>query len=200
MAKAAAVGWSNTVVPDAAAARPRETAILMHEAFNRGSGGILMINGAHAWSALPDGGQQALRCLYQELTRSRDDDRDVLAVIVAGQADPLHGLLRVSSALAARFPAVIDFPSYTGGQLAAIFAALAREAGFTLAAAAKAAIVLGQTEGRPRLRQRPARGPAHGSGHRAPGPPDHDRCVPSPAPGHAKRNPGGRHPRAYQSA
>ena len=75
--------------------------------------------------------------------------RDALAVILAGQADPLHGLLRVSPALAARFPAVIDFPSYTAGQLAAIFAALAREAGFTLAAAAaaKAAIVLAQTEG-----------------------------------------------------
>jgi hypothetical protein len=127
----------------------RETGMLTREAFNRAGGGILMINGAHAWSALPDGGQHVLRCLYQELTSSRDDGRDALAVILTGQADPLHGLLRVNPALAARFPAVINFPSYTAGQLAGIFATLAREAGFTLApaAAAKAATVLAQTDG-----------------------------------------------------
>jgi hypothetical protein len=127
-----------------------ETAILMREAFNRAAaGGMLMINGAHAWSALPDGGQQALRCLYQELTRSRDGDRDALAVILAGQAGPLRSLMHASPPLAARFPAVIDFPSYTTRQLAAILATLAREAGFTLApvAAARAATVLADAEG-----------------------------------------------------
>jgi hypothetical protein len=74
----------------------RETGMLTREAFNRAGGGILMINGAHAWSALPDGGQHVSRCLYRELTSSRDDGRDALAVILAGQADPLHGLLRAS--------------------------------------------------------------------------------------------------------
>jgi len=128
----------------------RETGMLMREAFNRAvAGGILMINGAHAWSALPDGGQGALRCLYQELTRSRDGDRDALAVILAGQAGPLRGLMHASPPLAARFPAVIDFPGYTAGQLAAILGVLAREAGFTFApaAAAKAATVLADAEG-----------------------------------------------------
>ncbi|MGH3125554.1 MAG: hypothetical protein ACRDND_31640, partial [Streptosporangiaceae bacterium] len=64
-------------------------------------------------------------------------------------AGPLRGLLRAHPALAARFPAVIDFPRYTPGQLAAIFAHLAGEAGFTLtpAAARKAAAVLAQAEG-----------------------------------------------------
>jgi hypothetical protein len=96
-----------------------------------------MINEAHAWCALPDRGQQLLRRLYQELTESRHD----LTVILAGQASPLGDLLRASLALAARFPAVIDFPRYTAGQFAAIFATLAGEAGFTLtpAAARKAA-------------------------------------------------------------
>ena len=57
-------------------------------------------------------------------------------------------MLRTSPALAARFPAVIDFPGYTAGQLAAIFATLAGEAGFTLTpeAARKAAVVLAQAE------------------------------------------------------
>jgi len=65
-----------------------------------------MIPDAHAWCRLPDRGQQVLRRLYQELTEWRDD----LAVILAGQAGPLRGLLRASPPLAARFPAVIDFP------------------------------------------------------------------------------------------
>jgi hypothetical protein len=104
-----------------------------------------MILDAHAWHRLPDRGRQVLRRLYQELTERRDD----LAVILAGEASPLRDLLRVSPPLAARFPAVIDFPGYTAGQLAAIFATLAGEAGFTLTpdAASKAATVFAQAEG-----------------------------------------------------
>jgi hypothetical protein len=90
-----------------------------------------------------------LRCLYQELTYSRDHMGGQLAVVLAGRAGQLRGMLAVSPALAARFPAVIDFPGYTTGQLAGIFATLAGEAGFTLtpAAARKAAAVLAQAEG-----------------------------------------------------
>jgi hypothetical protein len=60
-------------------------------------------------------------------------------------------MLAAYPALAAQFPAVIDFPAYTAAQLAEVFAALAGEAGFTLTAAARrrAADVL----------QRAARGP-----------------------------------------
>ena len=124
---------------------PRETGIFVGETVRRATGGIVMIPDAHAWSRLPDCGQQVLRRLYQELTERRDD----LAVILAGQASPLRDLLRASPPLAARFPAVIDFPGYTAGQLAGIFATLAGEAGFTLTpdAARKAASVLAQAEG-----------------------------------------------------
>ena len=62
-------------------------------------------------------------------------------------------MLAAAPALAARFPAVINFPGYTPAQLAGVFTALAGEAGFTPApdALAKAAAVLG-----PGQRQRPA--------------------------------------------
>jgi AAA lid domain len=115
------------------------------ETVKRAAGGIMMIPDAHAWCRLPDRGQQVLRRLYQELTEWRED----LAVILAGQAGPLRDLLRASPPLAARFPAVIDFPGYTAAQLAAIFAALAGEAGFTLTpgAARQAAAVLARAEG-----------------------------------------------------
>jgi SpoVK/Ycf46/Vps4 family AAA+-type ATPase len=123
----------------------RETGTLAGEAIRRAGGGILMINSAHAWRGLPDHGQQVLRRLYQELTETRDD----LAVILAGQPSPFRDLLRASPPLAARFPAVINFPGYTAGQLAAIFTTLAGEAGFTLTpdAPSNAAAVLAQAEG-----------------------------------------------------
>ena len=118
-----------------------------------------MITDAHTWQALPDRGQHVLRCLYRQLTAARNHScADDLAVILAGRQSPLRGLLRASPALAARFPAIIDFPGYTPGQLAAIFTTLAAEAGFTLTAAAerKAAAVLadaeaGQASGNARL-------------------------------------------------
>jgi hypothetical protein len=126
----------------------QETGTLVAEAARRTGSDLLMINDAHAWYRLPDRGRHLLRCLYQELTDSRDHSAGQLAVILAGRADPLHDLLRANPALAARFPAVIDFPGYTASQLAAIFATLAGEAGFTLTpgAARKAATVLAQAE------------------------------------------------------
>jgi len=128
-----------------AGATPRETGVLVGETVRRAAGGIVMIPDAHTWCRLPDRGQQVLRRLYQELTEWRDD----LAVILAGQASPLRSLLRASPPLAARFPAVIDFPGYTAAHLTAIFATLAGEAGFTLTpdAASKAAAVLAHAEG-----------------------------------------------------
>jgi stage V sporulation protein K len=129
---------------DLAGATGRETGLLLREAADRAEGGILMITGADTWAALPDHGQQALRCLYDELTELRHMRPDHTAVILSGQAVPLRALLAASPPLAARFPAIIDFPGYTTAQLAAIFTTLTHEAGFSLtpAATAKAAAIL----------------------------------------------------------
>jgi hypothetical protein len=137
---------------DVADIRPWDAAKLLDEAASQVPGGVLMITDVHAWYDLPDHGRQMVRCLYQLLTQIRDRRRQDQAVILAGQARPLGELLRASPALAARFPAVIDFPGYTTDQLAAIFAALVEEAGFTLvpAAACKAATALGRAESRHR--------------------------------------------------
>ena len=134
---------------DLVGAGPGETAKLLAEAIRPASGGILMINAAHDWQRLPDHGQQVLRRLYEQLTEYRNERRDELAVILAGQAAPLRSLLHGSPSLAARFRAVIDFPGFTPGQLAVIFGSLADEAGLTLtpAAQSKAAGVLARAEG-----------------------------------------------------
>ena len=127
----------------------QETGTLVDEMARRAGGDLLRINDAHAWYGLPDHGRHLLRCLYKELTVSRDhspNHSSGLAVILAGPEGPLRDMLRANPALAARFPAVINFPGYTAGQLAAIFATLAGEAGFTLTpdAARKAATVLAE--------------------------------------------------------
>jgi ATPase family associated with various cellular activities (AAA) len=129
----------------------QETGALVDATVWRGSGDLLMINDAHAWYGLPDHGRQVLRCLYKELTILRDHSHNHssgLAVILAGSEGPLRGMLDANPALAARFPAVITFPGYSASQLAAIFATLAGEAGFTLTsdAARKAASVLDQAD------------------------------------------------------
>ena len=126
----------------------QETGTLVAEATRRASGDLLMINDAHHWYRLPDRGRHLLRCLYKELTYSRDHSAGQLAVILAGRTGPLRDLLSTNPALAARFPVIIDFPGYTARQLAAIFATLAGEAGFTLTpgAARKAATVLAHAE------------------------------------------------------
>jgi Holliday junction resolvasome RuvABC ATP-dependent DNA helicase subunit len=117
-----------------------DTAELVREAVCRARGGALLVTDAHALSRLQAREQQVLRCLQEALTQFRDD----LVIILAGQAAPLHRLLCANLPLAARFPVTIDFPCYTSEQLAAIFATLAAEAGFTLTAEAarKASVIL----------------------------------------------------------
>lgn len=125
----------------------QETGRLLREAASRARGGVLLITDAHAYADLQVRDKQALHCLRDVLTELRDD----LVVILAGQAGQLRSLLRASPALATRFPLIIDFPRYTAGQLAAIFATLAGEAGFTLtpAAARKACAVLSRAHADP---------------------------------------------------
>ena len=116
---------------DLAGATPQDTAVQVAEAV-RPTGNLPMITDADAWHALPSRGQHVLRCLYQAMTHGHRHIRnDELVIILAGQADPLRDMLATAPALAARFPAVIDFPGYTPAQLADVFAALAGEAGFT---------------------------------------------------------------------
>jgi stage V sporulation protein K len=126
---------------------PRDTAAQVAEAV-KVTGDLVMITGADAWHDLPDHGQHLLRCLYQILTEARKYHGDELAVILAGRSGPLRDMLHAAPALAARFPAVIDFPGYTHAQLTAILQALAAEAGLTLTpgAARKAAAVLADAE------------------------------------------------------
>lgn len=126
--EAAAAGMTGATV--------RETRHLVNEAAGRAMGRVLMITGAQAWRDLPYGGLTALRALYEELTAACHD----LVVVLAGEAGPVGELLAAHRPLAARFAAVIDFPGYEPGDLGAVFARLAGEAGFVLGEGAQARV------------------------------------------------------------
>jgi SpoVK/Ycf46/Vps4 family AAA+-type ATPase len=80
----------------------QETGTLVDEMARRAAGDLLMINDAHAWYRLPDQGRHVLRCLYKELTISRDHSHNHssgLSVILAG---PEGGIRPGNGAFSAR--------------------------------------------------------------------------------------------------
>jgi hypothetical protein len=173
---------------DLAGATARDTATQVAEVI-KPRGALLLITGAHTWHDMPDRGQHLLGCLYQQMTAAHRDYEGghpgELAIILSGRKDPLHALLAASPALAARFPAIINFPGYTPAQLANIVTALASEAGLCLTPRRSAS----------RHRQcAPGRPPAEPGNHQ-PGPPRHRR-IPPPRPGRTGRDLRRRHPRA----
>lgn len=125
-----------------------ETGTLADKTFRNALGGVLVINEADDWYQLPDRGRHVARQLYAQLTEYRATRDDQVAVILAGQADPLAKWLDGHPQLAARFLAVIDFPGYTPAQLGEVFGHLADEAGLrlTVGARQKSAAVLEQAE------------------------------------------------------
>jgi hypothetical protein len=138
--EAAAASMAGTTV--------RETRRLVNDAVGRALGQMLMITGAQAWRDMPDGGAAALTALYEELSAVRHR----LVVVLTGEAAPVGELLAAHRPLTARFAAVVDFPGYMRGDLGAVFARLAAEAGFALGEGAqdRARVVLMNEAGRER--------------------------------------------------
>jgi Holliday junction resolvasome RuvABC ATP-dependent DNA helicase subunit len=107
---------------------------LVCAAVNRAIGGVLLISDAHDCGGASAACDSAATRALQELAAEYRGGN--LVVILAGP-DTLRQFLLDSPGLAARFPVTIDFRGYTGQELAAIFSARAREAGFTLSAGAR---------------------------------------------------------------
>ncbi len=107
---------------------------LVRAAVNRALGGVLLISDAHdSGGASPARDRAATRALLELITEYRGGN---LVVILAGPGTPIRQFLLDNPDLAGRFPVTIEFPRYTGDELAAIFSSRAQEAGFTLAAGA----------------------------------------------------------------
>ena len=99
--------------------------------------GILFID--EAYSLVPengsgnDYGQEAISTILKRM----EDYRDRLVVIVAGYKDEMQRFINSNPGLQSRFNRYIDFPDYTGGELADIFKMYMKKNQYTLAPGAE---------------------------------------------------------------
>jgi hypothetical protein len=96
---------------------------LVRAAVNRALCGVLLISDARdCGDATPARDRAATRTLQELVTEYRGGN---LVVILAGPGTPVRQFLLDNPGLAARFPVTIEFPAYTGEELAAIFSSRA---------------------------------------------------------------------------
>lgn len=100
------------------------TAIRVKRMFNKAKGGILFIDEAYSLTSEGDSfGQEAVETLLKLM----EDNRDDIAVIVAGYPALMQEFLESNPGLRSRFPTVIKFPDYSGNQLTHIFLRFCKE-------------------------------------------------------------------------
>lgn len=101
------------------------TAVMVKEAFEKAKGGVLFIDEAYSLTNADGGGfgQEALETLLKLM----EDNRDDIAVIAAGYPALMQEFLDANPGLRSRFPFVIQFPDYSGKELASIFRCFCNE-------------------------------------------------------------------------
>ena len=95
------------------------TAVQVKEVFEKAKGGVLFIDEAYSLTNEDGGGfgQEAVETLLKLM----EDNREDIAVIVAGYPALMQDFLDSNPGFRSRFPFVIQFPDYSGTELAEIF-------------------------------------------------------------------------------
>ena len=110
-----------------------QTALKTDTVIQQALDGVLFID--EAYSLVPesgngsDYGQEAISTLLKRM----EDYRDRLVVIIAGYKDEMQRFIDSNPGLQSRFNRYIDFPDYTGSELADIFKMYMRKNQYTLA-------------------------------------------------------------------
>ena len=96
-----------------------QTALKVQDAVERAKGGVLFIDEAYSLSA--DSGAGFGDEAISTLVKAMEDNRENLAVIVAGYKDPMKNFIDSNQGLKSRFQNYIHFSDYTSEELLAIF-------------------------------------------------------------------------------
>jgi len=114
-----------------------QTALKTDTIIQQALDGVLFID--EAYSLVPEGGggqdygQEAIATLLKRM----EDYRDRLVVIIAGYKDEMQRFIDSNPGLQSRFNRYIDFPDYTGMELAEIFKMYMKKNQYTLSAEAE---------------------------------------------------------------
>ncbi|HRC08339.1 MAG TPA: AAA family ATPase, partial [Miltoncostaeales bacterium] len=116
-----------------------QTALKVDKVVQQALDGVLFIDEAYT---LQSGGEQdfggeAIAALLKRM----EDERERLAVILAGYDDPMGKLLDSNPGLRSRFSTILQFPSYTPQELAEIFRRMMGKYDYHLSPAAEAALL-----------------------------------------------------------
>ena len=100
-----------------------QTALKVQEAINKARGGVLFIDEAYALSA--DRGAGFGDEAITTLVKAMEDQRDSLAIIVAGYHEPMQEFIASNQGLKSRFQNTISFADYKTSELLDIFKVIA---------------------------------------------------------------------------
>ena len=100
-----------------------QTALKVQEAINKAHGGVLFIDEAYALSA--DRGAGFGDEAISTLVKAMEDQRDSLAIIVAGYHEPMQEFIASNQGLKSRFQNTISFADYKTSELLDIFKVIA---------------------------------------------------------------------------
>jgi Cdc6-like AAA superfamily ATPase len=115
-----------------------QTAGQVVAAFDRGEGGVLLIDEAYS---LARGGENDFgREAIDTLVKLVEDRRDRLVVILAGYPDEMAALVEANPGMRSRFPKTIHFPDYSDDELVEIVESLGAAGRYTLDDGARAAV------------------------------------------------------------
>lgn len=113
-----------------------QTATKTNKLCDSAIGGVLFID--EAYSLIDASGDDAYgREAIQSLLKRMEDDRDKMAVILAGYSDEMRTMVRSNPGLSSRVNTTIHFEDYTPQELGLIFESMCKNNQYTLSAAAR---------------------------------------------------------------
>ena len=114
-----------------------QTALKTDTVVQQALDGVLFIDEAYALVPEGGGGQDYGQEAISTLLKRMEDYRDRLVVIIAGYKDEMQRFIDSNPGLQSRFNRYIDFPDYTGMELADIFKMYMKKNQYTLAPGAE---------------------------------------------------------------